>query len=841
MKKLLSFIFSFLILLGAFGGEIKVKIRTEIAELSLSAVDVTDGYTVSIPPADGFVRFNRVSFSYEASSALRVVFRYRQGLKTVSEELLLTSKGSEASMLLDGYLAGRTASQLIAVSFEPVVSGRDCLLSVSGFTCDLQTVPRGDVVYIENDRYKAGVSLKWGGGLCCFEDKADDKYGNLLNLHDTGRLVQQSYYGPTDIEGYENGIYENTVWSYNPVQGGDLYGNASKLVAIEIKADEISVVSRPLDWALDDKPTQTYYTNVYKLTDKGLTVRNTAVDFLQTEWPIRAQEMPAFYTISALGSFWFYDGDKPWTGGELRREDELGFWSGKPAFELRQGNRETWCAWTDSSGYGIGLFTPKAAALLAGRFEHDGSSDPRANSANYVAPLGFLKLSFDEPYTYYYYVTSGDVADMRDTFKDRCNAIGGDYRRVFSDKGVCDPHVHVYDGKAYMFTTHDRGPGQPIYRMDDWRIYSSEDLVNWTLEATVRPEDTFLGKCEECYATDSAERNGKYYFYFSQAQNQTGVMVSENGPAGPYKDALGKALLPPGLVDTACYDPTVFVDDDENKTPYIMFGYTVAGKKYYIARLNDDMISLAEEPRAVEIENGWANDACWITKLGDTYYLNSHEGDYAVSDDIYGPYTYRGKITRDCFTDHGTFFTYNNQLYFTYGIPENYGSGEPLDRYFRTTKIVYAHVKDNGDLTTDEFIKKEGVGRYDASWDVIKGEWYFASSDGVYKKETSDGFEMRGITDGSYLYYQNVENMPENACLKVRVSNCSTPCTVEIREDGVTGTLLGSCEVGDTGGYDSYRTFDIRLENSAGTHGICFVFRGGSGELLRFEDFCVAE
>lgn len=67
----------------------------------------------------------------------------------------------------------------------------------------------------------------------------------------------------------------------------------------------------------------------------------------------------------------------------------------------------------------------------------------------------------------------------------------GDFIRIFPDMGVCDPHVHIYNGKAWLFSSHDRGPGQPIFRMDDWRIFSSDDLVNWKLEATVHPEDTF--------------------------------------------------------------------------------------------------------------------------------------------------------------------------------------------------------------------------------------------------------------------------------------------------------------------------------------------------------------
>ena len=113
--------------------------------------------------------------------------------------------------------------------------------------------------------------------------------------------------------------------------------------------------------------------------------------------------------------------------------------------------------------------------------------------------------------------------------------------RIIPNQGICDPHVHVWGGKAYLYATHDRAPGSGGFRMDDWRIYSSDDLLNWTLESVFRPEDTFLGRCEECYAVDAAERNGKYYLYFSHQQKCTGVAVSDN-PGGPFRDALGQPL-----------------------------------------------------------------------------------------------------------------------------------------------------------------------------------------------------------------------------------------------------------------------------------------------------------
>ena len=327
-----------------------------------------------------------------------------------------------------------------------------------------------------------------------------------------------------------------------------------------------------------------------------------------------------------------------------------------------------------------------------------------------------------------------------------------------------------------------------------------------------------------------AER--KYYLYFSHCQTSTGVAVSDH-PAGPYKDALGKPLLEPWMVDTASYDPTVFIDDDEARTPYIIFGYTVVGKQYYIARLNEDMISLAEPPRPIEIVNGWKNDANWVHKRNGVYYLNTHGGEYATAESIYGPYTYRGKFCNDATVDHGTFFTFHNQLYLAYGVPENLGEPK-VDPFFRTTKMVYAHYRDNGDIVVDEFIQDAGVGQYDATWPAIKGEWYFAASDGACKKENADGFEIRGLKDGSYLYFQNVNGMRQNAKLFVRGSHKGAkPCQIEVREGSPFGAVLGCCKVQP----DFNGEIECPLTNTHGTHSLCFVFRGAGEEIFTFDEF----
>ena len=63
------------------------------------------------------------------------------------------------------------------------------------------------------------MKLTWGGGVSYLEDLADgdESITNLLNDHDTGRLIQQSYYGTFDCDAYQSAMYGEHKWNYNPV------------------------------------------------------------------------------------------------------------------------------------------------------------------------------------------------------------------------------------------------------------------------------------------------------------------------------------------------------------------------------------------------------------------------------------------------------------------------------------------------------------------------------------------------------------------------------------------------------------------------------------------------
>ena len=219
---------------------------------------------------------------------------------------------------------------------------------------------------------------------------------------------------------------------------------------------------------------------------------------------------------------------------------------------------------------------------------------------------------------------------------------------IIANDGVADPHIHPFGDTFYLYSTHDYSPNNTGFRMDNWRVFSSPDLVSWSLVSVLNPQDTPAPPAayHECWATDAAVRNGTYYFYLSIGSDQVAV-VSSPFPFGPWQDTLGRPMLNTSLgqaLGTTIRDPCVFYDVGTD-SHFIIFGvYT-----YFIARLAPDMTSLAEYPRLVTVINplgpygNKTDDKPFIHKEGAFYYL-SWGCFYGMSDSVYGPYTYAGSV-----------------------------------------------------------------------------------------------------------------------------------------------------------------------------------------------------
>ena len=371
--------------------------------------------------------FNRFTVSYYSSAPVKITLSYTIDGAEIEDCFYFEEGKQSFSGLIIDFLDGKHAASLTTIRVDTCEQKLAEEFLIFDLYTELIDVPERDY-YISGSRYTLGIDLGWGGTINYVSDKLCPISGvtNMINKHDPGRLVQQSYYGTGAIEGvFEWGSFNGSdTWPYNPVQGGGKGGYASRIIDFFVEDNYVYVKAQPLDWGKINYITPSYMENWYIIEDDYIKVDNRFVDFSGWEHPCRGQEIPAFYTISYLDSFVWYDGVDPWTGDELSWRHELNFWgdsqyANECSFRIKVPNSETWCAWVSTEdNYGIGVYVPNADRYSAGRYQYNGSKDASANATNYVAPWKQIQLVSYLPLEYSYLICAGSVEDIRATFTE---------------------------------------------------------------------------------------------------------------------------------------------------------------------------------------------------------------------------------------------------------------------------------------------------------------------------------------------------------------------------------------------------------------------------------------
>ncbi len=241
---------------------------------------------------------------------------------------------------------------------------------------------------------------------------------------------------------------------------------------------------------------------------------------------------------------------------------------------------------------------------------------------------------------------------------------------------TADPSAHIGpDGRLYLYPSHDIEPNRGCDLMDQYHVFSTSDMVNWTDHGEIlrasqvpwgRPEGGFM------WAPDCIYKNGTYYYYFPHPSGtdwgstwKTGIATS-TGPAGGFTV---QGYIP-GL--DPLIDPNVFMDDDGQAYFYHGGGGICKGGK-----LKDNMMEI---DGAMQTMQGLVDfhEAAWVFKRNGIYYLtyaDNHSdatGDnrmcYATSTNPLGPWTYRGVFMdpTDSYCAHGSVVEYKDQWYVFY-------------------------------------------------------------------------------------------------------------------------------------------------------------------------------
>lgn len=313
-------------------------------------------------------------------------------------------------------------------------------------------------------------------------------------------------------------------------------------------------------------------------------------------------------------------------------------------------------------------------------------------------------------------------------------------RYLFPADYMADPSVHVFNGRLYIYPSHDRESGIPEndngdhFDMNDYHVLSTDDVMHGEIVdhgvALKVADIPWAGR--QLWDCDIACKDGKYYLYFPLKDRndifRMGVAISDK-PEGPF------IPQPDPIRGSYSIDAAVFRDDDGSY--YMYFGGIWGGQlqRYRdnkaiespclpadnepalpsrVVKLSDNMLEFAEEPRPVIVlgEDGkplFAGDphrffeASWMHKYKGKYYFSYSTGDthllcYAVGGNPYGPFTYQGVILTPVvgWTTHHSIAEYKGKWYlFHHDCVPSGGK-----TWLRSLKVVELEYDEEGKIQT---------------------------------------------------------------------------------------------------------------------------------------------
>lgn len=415
---------------------------------------------------------------------------------------------------------------------------------------------------------------------------------------------------------------------------------------------------------------------------------------------------------------------------------------------------------------------------------------------------------------------------------------------------TADPAPLVYNDTLYLYTSHDED-GSSYYTMNDWRVYSTTDMVNWTDHGAPLSYKTFVWAKGDAWAGQCIERNGRFYWYIcvthrSIGRPVIGVAVSDS-PTGPFVDALGYPLV---YSDWGDIDPTVYIDDDGQA--YLYWGNP--NLKY--VKLNEDMISYDKEAGIVSVpmkEEYFGRregnpdrptlyeEGPWLYKRNGIYYLIYAASGipeniaYSTSDSPTGPWTFRGIIMPTqggSFTNHPGIIEYKGKSYFFYHNGALPGGGG----FTRSVCVEEFEYNEDGSIPTIN-MTREGAAAIGSlnPYTRVEAET-MAWAYGVETRSNAEGgIEIYDIDDGDYIKVKNVDFSDGAAVFSARVSCAGSGGAIELRLDKIDGELIASLPVGYTGGEDRYDLCYTSINEAKKIHDLYLVFRGEGGDLFNID------
>lgn len=409
-------------------------------------------------------------------------------------------------------------------------------------------------------------------------------------------------------------------------------------------------------------------------------------------------------------------------------------------------------------------------------------------------------------------------------------------RPIIQTKYTADPAPMVYNDTVFLYTTHDEDDAEG-FKMQDWLLYTSTDMVNWTDHGVVASLKSFdwVKRDNGAWAEQVVERNGKFYMYCPIHGNGIGVLVSDS-PYGPFKDPLGKPLVWQ-KEHWDDIDPTVFIDEDGQA--YMYWG----NPNCYYVKLNEDMISYSGDIVKLKETPEHYQEGPWFYKRNGHYYLAfastcCPEGiGYAMSDSPTGPWKTKGYIMRPTERTRGNhpgIMDYKGKSY-VFGLNYDLLKLETNTHYERrSVSVAEMHYNEDGTIQEVPYwadIKLEQIGTFNP-FRKVEAET-MAWGYGLKTAPNADkSLSVVDVNNGEYICVRGV-NFGKNKARRFEVSALPLEGgNLKIRLDAPDGKIVGNVNIPQGNETSKYELYSCEVNAVSGIHDLYLSFEGENNKDL---------
>lgn len=409
-------------------------------------------------------------------------------------------------------------------------------------------------------------------------------------------------------------------------------------------------------------------------------------------------------------------------------------------------------------------------------------------------------------------------------------------RPIIQTKYTADPAPMVYNDTVFLYTTHDEDDAEG-FKMQDWLLYTSTDMVNWTDHGVVASLKSFdwVKRDNGAWAEQVIERNGKFYMYCPIHGNGIGVLVSDS-PYGPFKDPLGKPLV---WQKEHWYDidPTVFIDEDGQA--YMYWG----NPHCYYVKLNEDMISYSGDIVKLKETLEHYQEGPWFYKRNGRYYLAfastcCPEGiGYAMSNSPTGPWETKGYIMRPTERSRGNhpgIMDYKGKSY-VFGLNYDLLKLETNTHYERrSVSVAEMHYNEDGTIQEVPFwadTKLEQIGTFNP-FRKVEAETMAWGYGLKTVPNSKNSLSVVDVNNGEYICVRGVD-FGKNKARRFEISSLPLEGgNLKIRLDAPDGKIVGNVNIPQGNGISKYELYSCEINVVSGVHDLYLSFEGENNKDL---------